>query len=47
MKILFEKMTRNNPDKGGILDSQYVSYEELTKEELLLMGVLFEKMDHS
>lgn len=39
-------MTLSNPAEVKNLDSQYVSYEELIREELLLMGVLFEKLDH-
>lgn len=39
-------MTYKNPSEVEKLDSQYVSYQELTKEELVLMGSLFEKIDH-
>ena len=45
--MLFDKMTSKNPYSVNKLDSQYVSYQQLTKEELLLMGALFQKMDHS
>lgn len=41
LKMLFDKMTSKNPHSVHKLDSQYVSYQDLTKDELLLMGSLF------
>ena len=41
LRNLFHKMTSKNPEGVNNLDSQYVSYQELGKEELILMGVLF------
>ena len=43
---LFRKLTQNNPPHMKELHSQYVSYQQLAREELHFMGVLFEKIDH-
>jgi hypothetical protein len=44
--MLFKKLTQHNPGCLKEVHSQYVSYEELNRAELRVMGTLFERIDH-